>query len=92
MPLVGVDDEYNSSVGLTWIAAAGFIPITANPRITARPLPPTKACFQVRSRLTPTVIAFSRAQMEEPSGLTWPGLSWLESLGYPYFSDHIDLA
>lgn len=46
----------NSPVGLTWIAAAGFIRITTNHRIMARPLPPTKACSHVRSWLTRPIV------------------------------------
>lgn len=41
----------NDPIGLTWIAAAGFIRITTNHRILARPLPPKLACSYVGSWL-----------------------------------------
>lgn len=47
----------NAPVGLTWIAAAGFIRITTNPRILGHPLPATKACSHVRSWLARPVVS-----------------------------------
>jgi toxin-antitoxin system PIN domain toxin len=47
----------NAPVGLTWIAAAGFIRITTNHRIMAHPLPAKQACSCVQTWLARPVVS-----------------------------------